>query len=59
MSINTHMENLERKHAVLESLIDLEVGRPLPDFVKITQMKKQKLLIKEQLSSYNLNPAAA
>ena len=52
------MNNLERKHAVLDSLIDLEVGRPLPDFVKITQMKRQKLRIKEQLSSYN-NPAAA
>ena len=58
MSINGHMNNLERKHAVLDSLIDLEVGRPLPDFVKITQMKRQKLRIKEQLSSYN-NPAAA
>ena len=58
MSINAHMENLERKHAVLDSLINLEVGRPLPDFVKITQMKKQKLRIKEQLGSYQ-NPEAA
>jgi len=57
MSIATHLENLERKHAVLENLIDLEVGRPLPDFVKITQMKKEKLRIKEQLGQFE--PAAA
>lgn len=57
MSINAHLENLERKHAVLENLIDLEAGRPLPDFVKITQMKKQKLRIKEQLGQFE--PAAA
>jgi len=49
MNIETHVENLERKHAVLENLIGLESTRPLPDFVKITQMKKQKLRIKEQL----------
>ncbi len=58
MSITGHMENLERKHAVLENLIDLEVGRPLPDFVKITQMKKQKLRIKEQLRQYQPNEVA-
>ena len=57
MSIHAHLENLERKHAVLENLIDLESGRPLPDFVKITQMKKQKLRLKEQLGQYH--PAAA
>ncbi len=49
MSIANHHQNLERKHAVLDSLIDLEAGRPLPDFGKITQMKRQKLRIKEQL----------
>ena len=58
MSITAHMENLERKHAVLENLINLEVGRPLPDFVKITQMKKQKLRIKEQLRQHLPDEAA-
>jgi hypothetical protein len=57
MSINGHLENLERKHAVLENLIELEVTRPLPDFVKITQMKRQKLRLKEQLNQYS--PEAA
>ncbi len=57
MSIYAHLESLERKHAVLENLIDLEVGRPLPDFVKITQMKKQKLHLKEQLGQRR--PSAA
>ena len=58
MNIEGHTENLERKHAVLESLINLEVGRPLPDFVKITQMKKQKLRIKERIRQYHPDEVA-
>lgn len=58
MSLSVHLENLERKHTVLENLIHLETTRPLPDFVRITQLKRQKLRLKEQLS-HNSAPTAA
>lgn len=58
MAITSHIQNLERRHSVLDQLIDLETTRPLPDFVRITQLKKQKLRIKEQLSGFGSSEAA-
>ena len=49
MAISSHIYMLERKHAVLEQLIGEETLRPMPDFAKMAQFKKQKLRIKEQL----------
>ena len=49
MSLATHISALEFKHAKLESMVDQESNRPLPDFTVIQTLKKQKLLIKEEL----------
>ncbi|MBN66445.1 MAG: hypothetical protein CMM94_02620 [Rickettsiales bacterium] len=49
MSLVAHVHSLESKHAKLERNIASESGRPMPDFTSITAMKKQKLLIKEEL----------
>jgi hypothetical protein len=38
------------KHAGIESRIEAEFRRPAPDMILITQLKKQKLRIKEALS---------
>lgn len=59
MNIHAHVESLERKHAVLENLIELENGRPLPDFSRVTRLKKQKLLIREELENFMNSPQAA
>ncbi len=59
MAISSHIQNLEERHAALEGQIQNEFLRPLPDFVKVTQLKKQKLRIKEQLAKLGQNPAAA
>ncbi len=40
---------LEDKHGKLEQLISDESVRPLPDFPLIQTLKKQKLLLKEEL----------
>lgn len=49
MSLAAHVNSLETKHMKLESLIDEESHRPMPDFTIIQSLKKQKLLIKEEL----------
>jgi hypothetical protein len=49
MSLVTHLESLEMKHTQLEEEIAAQAGRPLPDFMMITMLKKQKLHIKEEL----------
>lgn len=49
MALQDHMESLRAKHAHLETLIDEELHRPLPDQARLSRLKKEKLRIKEQL----------
>ncbi len=51
MSLVTHLETLQHKHALLSEEVELEARRPSPDFMKITALKKQKLAIKEEIAS--------
>lgn len=50
MSLATHISMLEDKHYRLEAMISGESSRPMPDFTVIQTLKKQKLLIKEELA---------
>ena len=50
MSLTTHISTLEDKHFRLETMIEDEVARPMPDFSVIQTLKKQKLLVKEELA---------
>lgn len=50
MSLATHISTLEDKHYRLENMIEDESARPMPDFTVIQTLKKQKLLVKEELA---------
>jgi hypothetical protein len=47
----THQTALEAKHATLDQRIAEETHRPKPDEVLIAGLKKQKLRVKEAISS--------
>lgn len=49
MSLAAHITMLKDKHTKLEGLITDESHRPMPDFTVIQTLKKQKLMIKEEL----------
>lgn len=49
MSLSTHISMLEHKHIKLEDALFDEMHRPLPDFSTVQSLKKQKLMIKEEL----------
>jgi hypothetical protein len=49
MTIEDRVETLKAKHARLEHEIDEEAHRPLPDTVHMTELKREKLRIKEQI----------
>lgn len=49
MSLAAHLDSLETKHIKLKALVAEESSRPMPDFTIIQSLKKQKLLIKEEL----------
>src|SRR6266851_9107687 len=49
MSVQDRIESLREKHASLERAIDEEVHRPLPNHDAITDLKRQKLRIKDEI----------
>jgi hypothetical protein len=53
MSVVSHVNHLQEKHAELENQINEESHRPMPDFPVITKLKKQKLLLKEEITRFN------
>ena len=49
---STHQTALEAKHANLDQLLAAESGRPAPDAMRVADLKKQKLKLKEELSRF-------
>ncbi|MGI4876911.1 MAG: YdcH family protein [Janthinobacterium lividum] len=46
---NAHLTSLSTKHAQLDAKLAAEVHNPLPDSLRIAQLKKEKLRLKEQI----------
>ena len=49
MSIEAHIRSLQAKHAELEAGLSEEIARPNPDFYAVKDIKKQKLIVKEEI----------
>jgi hypothetical protein len=49
MSLPDHIEALKAKHAELERAIDEENKRPLPNRDSVSDLKRQKLRIKDEI----------
>jgi hypothetical protein len=47
---NSHVAALQAKHEGLERRLREEMSRPAPDDVIVHSIKKQKLLIKEEIA---------
>jgi hypothetical protein len=54
MTIEDRVETLKAKHARLEHEIDEEVHRPLPDTIHLTELKREKLRVKEEIERMSL-----
>ena len=50
MSLQDRIETLRSRHRSLEELIDQEVTRPLPNLDMVTDLKRQKLRIKDEIA---------
>ena len=53
MSVEEHIETLRSKHASLESEIDQENMRPHPDELRLQELKREKLRIKDEIAGLN------
>jgi len=49
MALSAHLEQLQSRHSDIENQITRELRSPAPDNVKISQLKRQKLQIKDTL----------
>jgi hypothetical protein len=49
---NAHESALAAKHAGLDKKIEAEMQRPSPNQIRLAELKKQKLKIKEQLYTH-------
>lgn len=49
MAVEAHISELCHKHRILDEKIEKEESRPLIDAAKLTQMKKKKLQLKDEI----------
>ena len=48
---NSHTQALEAKHATLDRQIADETHRPMPDSTILAELKRQKLRLKEEITT--------
>lgn len=53
MAKDQHLQTLKSKHADLETLIHQEAIRPQPDQDLINRLKREKLRLKEEISTFS------
>ena len=50
MTADERIDSLRAKHATLEQEIEDEHHRPLPDDLRLSELKREKLRIKDQIA---------
>ena len=50
MSVTDHIHTLQKKHAKLETELEDENSRPMPDSEATAGLKRQKLAIKDEIA---------
>ena len=55
MSLNSHLEELKRKHQALEQRVEDAQRAPGMSHLEISDLKKQKLRIKEEIERLSVS----
>lgn len=50
MALEAHITELVEKHRNLDRRIERELSRPIADDLKVAELKKQKLHLKDEIS---------
>ncbi len=50
MSLTSHLDELRRKHQTLSAAVEAEQRSPASSDIEIAQMKKRKLMLKEEIT---------
>ena len=55
MSIQSHLQELKRRHAAIEQELSREMNSPASDPLRVAELKRKKLVLKDQMSKLNGN----
>jgi hypothetical protein len=50
MSIASHLAELQRRHAALDGEIRRTVAQPASDSLKVAELKRKKLILKDEIN---------
>ncbi len=50
MAVEAHISELSQRHRVLDEKIEKEQSRPLIDDVKLSELKRKKLHLKDEIN---------
>lgn len=53
MSIQSHLQELRRRHAAIEQELSRELSSPASDPLRVAELKRKKLVLKDQMSKLN------
>lgn len=59
MSLLAHIEELSEKHQAIHRQIEQEMGRPLVDSLKVSELKRRKLRLKEKIEKLKSEKSVA
>ena len=59
MSMQSHLAELEKKHQALEQVINDCLNHPAVDDLKIVELKRKKLLVKDEIERLRHNGHAS
>jgi hypothetical protein len=50
MSIQSHLDELKRRHAAIQQEINRELAHPGSDPLRLAELKRKKLVLKDQIT---------
>jgi len=50
MSIQSHLQELKRRHAALDMELARELASPATDSVRVAELKRKKLVLKDEMN---------
>ncbi|MFG1301017.1 DUF465 domain-containing protein [Xanthobacter sp. V3C-3] len=53
MSIQSHLQELKRRHAAIEQELSRELSSPASDPLRVAELKRKKLVLKDQMSRFD------
>jgi len=59
MSLLAHIEELSEKHQAIHRQIELEMSRPLVDSLRVSELKRRKLRLKEKIEKLKTERSVA